>query len=450
MEHEEIFILPVLQSFLDERGLHHRVAKTRYRLNYLFSKFVKILRAKLAVYAQDIIFAINDLLVIPQRQINDHGLPTDNSYMEGTVHLFDSVGMIASVESLDPTRQLQLLQSVSMPLLQKIQDILVWSSESNFQELNPILVWQLHDNICALGSLGKGYPDYNPKSKLPQAWAECWNEVLAGILTVLTKYHTYPLIRSACRQALSRLAGTMGPQLFSYIPTFFSSGLLTDTTKEMTEFLIFLNLILFKMQALNIGEVMADLWPHLSVKLTQFLETPPVGTDDCTELIALRKQTLSFILALFNTNLAGVLTHQNNLHNLPTLLAQCLGCLDEPSDSHTRRLLFSLLGKMIGCWCSPETALPGFIDFVKTTIIPVLFISPLKFTGEGTSSVFQELATLHFTCASSIPGYVAYIVGEYLPSISFPKEEIDMFAKCADLNTGNPKALRNHLIVHDY
>lgn len=365
------------------------------------------------------------------------------------VYLFESIGYLISIDGIDSKKQVEFLFMIQTPLLSRIQSIIDYG-ETN--RINIVLVYELSDLITAVGSISKGFPEYNQQtnSSVPP-WSECWKTTMQGILIVLVRYNQYPSIREAVRFALQRMAGCMGPEFLGFLPTFFQSGLLsTDSASELTEFLPFVCLIVHKFPAQIVSPMLAELWLPLRNKLNVFLKQAPVGTDDTINLTALRKADLNLLGTLFLSDLDGILTLPQNLSHLPNLLDHIISCLDGLSDLATKKLVFSVLTKMIYCWSSstapitppqekshenkpplPKHPLQGFDAFVYDRIIPLTF-SPLspdfELSESPTNSILIEIAILHQTALNSLgQNYINFISQTYLPSLSCPPTTISEF-----------------------
>lgn len=382
-----------------------------------------------------------------QRDVDEKGIVSAVSgEFDSQVYLFECVGYLISLDSVNVQKQAELLNILTSPLLARIQAIMAFAE---FNSIDMILVWELSDLITAVGSISKGFPDYKPTTHAQQPWTESWKSTLQGVLIVLGKLNQHPSIREASRFALQRMAGCMGPELLDYIPVFFSSGLLSaDSASELTDFLPFIGLMVHKFKHL-IGPMLTELWQPLRAKTGEFLSQPPIGTDDTFNLIALRRADLTLLATLFNSELDTTLTVPVNLPSLPSLLDQILACMDDISDLPTKKLVYSLLSKMIYCWTgsadSPtqnsvnpiketpniKRPLQGFDSFVYERIVPITF-TPLAtafpLSDAAAQSVLTEIAILHQTAAQSLgPSYIAYLSQKYLPSLSCPQSTINDF-----------------------
>ncbi|KAJ3271577.1 pre-tRNA nuclear export protein [Terramyces sp. JEL0728] len=432
-EQRQNYLPEVLQSFLDTRfvflttrGLFHPVKSIRLRVNYLFLRFVKLLRQFLGQYVESILSALTELLVIKQRILPTSNDPSVASDFDSQIYLFEAVGYLISVDTITPQRQGELLTIVMIPLLQKIEEIMHHSDSTS---LNDIYIAELADLVSAIGGISKGFPEFE-KSKVtnynPEVWRNPFNTTIQGILVVLRKFNRYPPIREASRFALQRMTGCMGPELLEYIPVFLSSGLLSsETAVEIIDFLPFICLTIYKFQQ-SVEQILKGVWKPLREKISYFLSQPPVGTDDALNLLNLRKADLTLITTLFNSQLNDIMT-----------------CPDLPA----QKLAVSLLNKMVFCWGGmgntiqeqlevkkkgtatsardplKRNPLAGFDAFIYEQIIPISFSIPMKAgfnLNDGQSVVLLGEISQLFKSTHQVLGrsFLEYLSSTFFPSIS--------------------------------
>jgi exportin-T len=152
-----------LSAFVDTRGLHHPVKQIRTRCWYLFQRFVKNLRPKMAPYVENVLSSIGDLLSIQAEPVvetnNMDGMPIPAaSTFDSQLYLFETVGLLISMEGIDPMKQTEYLKIVLEPLVEGIQ-------KSMNQPVNPedeLFLLQLHHYIMAIGSVAKGKWRFDP------------------------------------------------------------------------------------------------------------------------------------------------------------------------------------------------------------------------------------------------------------------------------------------------
>jgi exportin-T len=107
-EQRQDLIPAALQSFLDTRGLFHSSKPLRLRINYLFLRFIKLLRSTLGQYVESILAVIQPLLVIKQRAVEKIDLSKSTDF-DSQVYLFEAVGYLISTEAISDQRRGELL-----------------------------------------------------------------------------------------------------------------------------------------------------------------------------------------------------------------------------------------------------------------------------------------------------------------------------------------------------
>jgi len=87
-------------------GLHNSEIIIKTRLNYLFARFVKAMKPKLAPYVQTVLTNIQTLLIIQPTPITLNNL---NSHPYNDFYLFEAVGTLISLETIPMEQQSEYL-----------------------------------------------------------------------------------------------------------------------------------------------------------------------------------------------------------------------------------------------------------------------------------------------------------------------------------------------------
>lgn len=244
---------PVLQPFLDWRGIHHERPVVRYRVQYLFSRFVRETRECItADYVVGILEAIQDVLIIeahmpPAKPDEDPLLNAVNSPspFDSQLNLFETCGVLLSLLNTRPDQQATLLKAIVDPSLQKMkQAVEIWASNKEKLEL----VLETHHLFLALSNLAKGFPDQSSANAGRQAppWMLVFKDVTEQILTSLAALNSFQVIRDAARGAFARIVATAGLVVLPYVPNLLNSLLGEVSSPELCDFLSFLGLIATK------------------------------------------------------------------------------------------------------------------------------------------------------------------------------------------------------------
>jgi exportin-T len=317
-EHHAHLIPGVLESFL--QLVHHPVKRVKTRSWYLFQRLVKQLRPRIGNVAQTVIEALSDLLVI-QAEVPPEGADGDEMSSEdhessadavfnSQLYLFEAVGLICSTSAVPADKQVVYAQSVMNPIFLDMERNL-GAAKSNDERA----LLQIHHDIMALGTLARGFSDWTPginapSSTPPPEVSEAFGQVAEATLVALESLKTSFIVRTAARFAFSRLIGILGSRILPQLPRWIE-GLLTETSSkdEMALFLRLLDQIIFGFKS--------EIYAILDTLLTPFLQRvfsgiadPTRGTDDEIQLAELKREYLSFLLALLQNDLGSVIISQ--------------------------------------------------------------------------------------------------------------------------------------------
>jgi exportin-T len=148
----------VLEAFVDVRGLHHPLKQVRSRCWYLFYRYVKELRPKMGNFVEVVLSSMGDLLTIEaempvETNTSDGGKITAASTFDSQKYLFETVGILISLESVPVAKQQEYLEIVLNPLVKNIQSSM---SSERYNPEDELFTLQLHHYITAIGAVAKG------------------------------------------------------------------------------------------------------------------------------------------------------------------------------------------------------------------------------------------------------------------------------------------------------
>ncbi|KAJ2019606.1 pre-tRNA nuclear export protein [Coemansia sp. S680] len=359
-------VTPVLTSFLGATGVRHPHASVRVRVWYFLHRFVKNLPTSgLAMYSSDFISAVNDLLLISAdpSTINS-ALATGTGYgmFDSQLFLFESCGIMLSPGDLDDTARMSLLQHLFNPLFTGAQRLM--NSRSAEQILqDPRSLLQIHHYLTAIGSIVKGFPDVRVDSKtvsinlphqLSPSTAQVFLKAADMCIAVLEALRDSHLIREAARFTLSRMLSVLGAEALPYLPRLIDSLVSSCAVEELSDLLGFLGLIVFKFKPQVAPTASKLLLPVISKVygfLDQVAQGGATGTDEIMLLQDLRKAYLTWVVAIFNSDLDGIFLVEQNAPHLVTIFQPIAGQLATDSASPPcQRLAFTALFKAIQAW----------------------------------------------------------------------------------------------------
>lgn len=306
----------VLESFL--QLAHHPMKKVKTRAWYLFQRLVKQLRAYVDNIAHTVVEALGDLLVI-QAELpseNSDGDEISSEDQEGSadavfnsqLYLFEAVGSICSVPTISADKQVLYAQSVMAPIFGDMEKNLGAAKTGDERA-----ILQIHHDIMALGTLARGFSDWQPGTTSPTSQlpapevSEAFSQFSEATLVALESLKETFSARTASRFAFSRLIGVLGSRILPQLPRWID-GLLTQNSSrdEMALFLRLLDQVIFGFK----GEI----YNILDALLTPFLQRvfsgiadPTSGTDDEIHRAELKREYLNFLLAVLNNDLGAVI-----------------------------------------------------------------------------------------------------------------------------------------------
>ncbi|KAI8980264.1 armadillo-type protein [Pilobolus umbonatus] len=424
-----------LAAFVDTRGVHHPLKQIRTRCWYLFHRFVKNLKSKMGPYVENVLSSIGDLLsiraepVVETNTVDGMPIPAASTF-DSQLYLFETVGMLISMENIDPLKQTEYLKIVLEPLVEGIQT-------SMSQAQNPedeLLMLQLHHYIMAIGSVAKGFSTVVKNENHP--WVVVFIQATEIILSVLHNYNQLVLIRHAARYTFARLISCLESEVLPYLPSLINGLLNECQIAEIVDFLPFVGLVAHKYKPM-IEPIMDELLLPLVKRVFDFLNTTPSGTDEAVLLLELRKAYLNFLLNLFNASLEKVMVSERNLEHLNTILQTLLHFAKDNSDATTQKMSFGVMLKMVQSWAStaqqPSTV-PGFDQFVYNELLPATFAVPMSSAfnlADGQSIlVFGEMTGIQKTmCTKQGAEFIEYMNKVFFPSIQCPSETAERYCQ---------------------
>ncbi|KAG0985485.1 hypothetical protein G6F29_003983 [Rhizopus arrhizus] len=418
-----------LSAFVDNRGLHHPLKQIRTRCWYLFQRFVKNLKSRMRPYVEHVLSSIGDLLAIQAEPVVEtntmDGMPIPAaSTFDSQLYLFETVGLLISLEGTEPMKQTEYLKIVLVPLVEGIQGSLSQPSDDE------LFMLQLHHYIMAIGSVAKGYPSLNKPSEVAEPWTVVFVQATEIILSALQAFNQILVIRDAARYAFARLITCLGSQILPYLPNLIN-GLLTECqVTELVDFLPFIGLVAHKYKPM-VEPIMDELLVPLVKRVFDFLNTAPSGTDEAVLLLDLRKAYLNFITNIFNANLESVFISERNIEHLNTILQTVLHFAKDNSDPTTQKMSFGVFLKMVNAWANNN---PGFDVFVYNELIPITFSVPMSAAfnlSDGQSIlVFGEITSIQKAMyIKQGAKFIEYMKAVYFPSIQCPPETAETYCQ---------------------
>jgi len=385
------FIPNVLEAFVCSRGLHNTEIIIKTRLNYLFARFVKAMKSKLAPYVQTVLTNIQSLLIVQPIPVTLNSL---NSQSYNDLYLFEAVGTLISLESIPLEQQSEYLGTIIQPMLNTIDEIISKSLYQMDTPKNMQFTHQLNHIIHAIGSIGHSFPHINLlQSTITPPWIAIYNKILETIVGVLERLSDQSSIRDSIRYVLQRLIPCMGNEIVKFIIPMMNGGLLTKCSKnELTSLLTsFFDLLIHKFKN-NSLPIMNELLYPIVERVFIFLNQPASGTDEIIAMFELRRAYMNFLGTIFTSSLQNILISDSNNRHLPMIMESVVHCARDSADAQSQKAALSVLAKMVNVWggTTETTSIPGFADFIYQQIVTIIFEIVMKdgFNFQSTAPSF--------------------------------------------------------------
>ena len=394
--------------------------KVKVRSWYLFQRFCRTLRGYIGNVAQIVIENMADLLVIkaeaPADNDNDDMSSDDrdsaDTVFTSQLYLFEAVGCICGTSSVPLDKQVIFIQTVMNPVFADMEQTLPAAKSGDERA-----VAQVHHDIMALGALARGFSDWTPGtsgSGPPAAEVqEAFLRASEATLTALDSLGSSFDIRTAARNAFSRLMGVLGARILPQLPRWID-GLLTQSSSrdEMALFLRLLEQVIFGFKT-EVYAILDTLFTPFLQRIFSSLSSPALGTDDEIQQNELKREYLNFLLVVFNNDLGSVIVSSTNQAMFETIISSIEQFTKDADDFPTAKMAFQVLNRMGLIWggpdvvsadpaqangANPSPTLPGFDQFMVARFSPLCWALPAtpSFNPKDAQSrlVLQEAATL--------------------------------------------------------
>ncbi|KAI9138013.1 armadillo-type protein [Paraphysoderma sedebokerense] len=455
-----------LEAFIDNRGLHNPRLATRSRVNYLFYRFIKSLKDRVKPFSEECLRGIQDLLAIsppvattPSKptSLEKDGEKTHSPSFDNQLYLFEAVGILISVDVNPPQKQAEYLEFVITPLTQNIQTIA--STHLNVQgtitpETENEWITHLCQCVTAIGSVAKGFPEVLEefpgsstdmssgsgvkktsvtasgvdRVSLSQAepWIMVFKKALEVVLSILERCGAVEAVRDATRFTYQRILSCIGSAGLQYLSPLVSYVLTKCSTKEVSDLLSFMGLVVHKFKSTSVQHL-ASLFLPLIQRTFDFLNTSPTGTDDAIAINELKTRYLNFLGSLFQSGLeSDILGNPTIQPHLGSLVSSIVHYALDTGDKTGQKIAINVFGKLIGS---------GFGSGGGEELERMVFESVARICFEMTMGsgfdvkdgkslvIISEVSLLQKTTLSKYgPNYITYLLQVYLPGIGCPPE----------------------------
>ncbi|TIC30446.1 hypothetical protein E3Q10_02161 [Wallemia mellicola] len=468
----KVLVEPILSAFVGQRGIHNSALNVKARNFYLFQRFTLLARKYIPMnLIPKVLESITDLLaisveVIPAEQPDEDVLTKSVNTMglfQYQLNLYEAIGSIVAKLSEVPSDQIAYLNQLIQPLLASIQQSLQQSNQIES-------VLNVHHTILAIGHIAKGLPEPTSVQHVtsidqpPPNYSEPFVQSTQAMFVVLDQMSQFKVIRDASRFTFAQIVSSTGVAILNHVPTFVNGLLGRLEMNELSDFLVFLNMLVHKLRSTIFSILNSIIQPILDRVFT-FLSIQVDGTDDELNKAEMERSYLNFIGTILSAGLQGVLISDENRDRFMQIL-ESICQFAQGSSPPTQRIAFNDISKVVFCYGTLEqvqndlkvqstqniiqinpTPIPlaGFEEFIYQQFIKLAFEVPAKSTfnlKDGqTNVVLGEIALLlRQTYLSRGEELLNFLRTVYLPSIGCP-DNIS-FELTKHISTDEPKIFK--------
>ncbi|KIR29357.1 exportin-T [Cryptococcus deuterogattii LA55] len=406
----------LFEALLDGKGIHNSDEGVRRRCFYLFSKLCKDCRnSTVEGMVSPILDSMRDMMVInaelPPIDTPDEDplikATTGKSYVADQLYLFEASGNLVYLTKADPAKQMALLEAVAGPLLSGLGSGVerVRVDENDLQA-----VLQVHHHLMALGHFAKGFPIVPDKLVELLPYTVPFKQMAEALLQAIEILKRRRVVRDAARFAFSQFANAIGTPVAELVPRFVSAVVTEFEPSELVDFLLFLQLLMHRLQGSTFETMDMLLLPLLS-RIFAVLQQPVTGTDEAQVHARLKDAYLAFFTSLMNENLDGIFITDRNKPEFENVLTTLFNLTQDYSDGASQRLAFGFFSRSVIAWgTSPEAAARPSV-FAESAMA-----TQSKMISGGTAQPNAHAITQEQRAKQCLPGYENFIYQRLLPA----------------------------------
>lgn len=430
----------VLTVFMDHRGLRHSNPKVCSRVAYLFSRFVKCLKAHMQNYTEDILRRLQDHLTLAPYE---NGMATSMLTLEDQLYLFETAAVLVVCSQFEQQRKQRLMKELLSPVILKYDHLLKQFAVETDKDRQELLAKCLAHAIAVTSRTSKAFS--NQQTMKSCGCVQIYLEALQVFLPVLQVSYQQDILQVAVRQFLHRMVVCLEEELLPYIPSAAEFLLKKTDIRSVQEFIPLINQIItkFKLSWVFQKEIVPFLQTVFMPIVNVIFEALAVPIDERDQQAAQEKKSLqrnyfTFIAAIVTNGITDVIASQdtNDVHRV--LLTVIHGAVNIP-DPVAQKTCFSVLKKLVDLWGGKD-GLPGFEEFMYKNIVPACFMAPLKDTFDlGDAQSIQALSEsalcLKMVLDKRGEELICYLQTEYLPTLDVSPQLVQEYCQALNSDT---------------
>lgn len=444
------YIPVVLAAFLDERGIHHPNIHVSRRASYLFMRVVKLLKAKLVPFIENILQSLQDTIARFTSMSNNS---KELCGSEDGSHIFEAIGLLIGMEDVPPEKQSDYLSSLLTPLCQQVQTMLVNANMLNTEE-STAKVANIQQIIMAINALSKGFSERLVTSSRP-AIGLMFKQTLDVLLQILVVFPKVEPLRCKVTSFIHRMVDTLGASVFPYLPKALEQLLAESEPKEMVGFLVLLNQLICKFNTL-VHDILEEAFPAIAGRIFNivprdaFPSGPGTNTEEIREVQELQRTLYTFLHVIATHDLSSVFLSPKSRDYLDPIMQLLLYTSCNHKDYLVRKACVQIFIRLIKDWCVRpfgEEKVPGFQSFMieafaMNCCLHSVLDKSFEFGDANTLILFGEIVLAQKVMYEKFGNdFLVHFVTKGFPTAHCPQDLAEQY--CQKLQGNDIKALKS-------
>lgn len=433
----------VLVAFMDERGLRHPSPSVRSRVSYLFSKFIKSLKAHMLNFTEDILKQLQELLVL---------CPTENGVTmssllspDDQLYLFEATAMLIVSGQFNAEKKQLLLKNQLTPVMRKFEALAQRLPLEPSEEKRRDIAECMNHAIAVTSRTSKAFS--NQQTMKACNCVPIYLEALQVFLQALDLPYEQPLLQGGVRQFLHRMVVCLEEEVLPLVPRACEQLLRNPDVRSVQELIPLINQIVTKFKKEVVPFLQRMFMPLVGVIFGALAAPVEPGDEQALrDRQLLQRAYFLFVAAIITNNVVEVVASQD-AQSLEQVFATIIQGAVEFPDPVAQKTCFTILRKMVELWGGPD-AEPHFVDFVYKSVVPACFHAPLKDTFDLTDAqtilaLSESALCMKMILAKRGDEFMEYLRNQYLPTLlRLSPQQIQDY--CMHLQ-GDPKMFKNYV-----
>lgn len=455
-ENQEL-LLQALEVFLSPLGIHNPHPAVRVRSWYLFFRVLKGVRRLVEAMpelAPQILRSVMPLLRVnvqlPATQSEDGSDDGSNPDAEfnAQLYLFELCGMLSGQAGAEAA---ELLRALFADIEQAVSAAKQARSTGSTEQTELAYI-RAHHDIMALGTFARGISDVvgvERGHKSDFAAAAEMRSAAQAVAAVIEVLYDAPLVREACRHAISRLVGLMGAQVIMEVSRLVNALLThSERPEEVGDLLSFLGQLVhvFREDATVFDMFTSLIAPLLEQVFARLQSTSVDAQSGSTDAQVARKELvrlyLAFISNLLSNRYGAVFLVDLNRRAFESVMESLIHYSQTAEyDVSNQRQAVIALSKIVQLWGSGRVAPNNFgegevvqlfqSDFAYEKLTELCWTLGTKpgfsLKDAQTRLVVLELGGLQKACYEAAGSRFADLLAKYLQAGGLAPQQVEEF-----------------------